>query len=78
MFLDSATLRDNVVALAKQLGYTPRSITSPRADVGFKVNFPVTAPASVELKAGTGFVTNYDGTLYRYVSLKSVKETSCC
>ena len=73
MFLDSATLRDNVVALAKQLGYTPRSITSPRADIGFKVNFPVSAPASVELKAGTGFVTNYDGTLYRYVSLKSVK-----
>ena len=73
MFLDSATLRDNVVALAKQLGYTPRSITSPRTDIGFKVNFPVTAPASVELKAGTGFVTNYDGTLYRYVSLKSVK-----
>ena len=73
MFLDSATLRDNVVALAKQLGYTPRSITSPRTDIGFKVNFPVTAPASVELKRGTGFVTNYDGTLYRYVSLKSVK-----
>ena len=73
MFLDSATLRDNVVALAKQLGYTPRSITSPRANIEFKVDFPVTAPASVELKAGTGFVTNYDGTLYRYISLKSVK-----
>ncbi len=73
MFLDSATLRDNVVALAKQLGYTPRSITSPKSNIGFTVTFPTTAPAAVELKAGTGFVTNYDGTLYRYISLKSVK-----
>lgn len=73
MFLDSATLRDNVVALAKQLGYTPRSITSPKSNIGFTVTFPTTAPTSLELKAGTGFVTNYDGTLYRYVSLKNVK-----
>ena len=73
MFLDSATLRDNVVALAKQLGYTPRSITSPKSNIGFTVTFPTTAPATLELKAGTGFVTNYDGTLYRYVSLKNVK-----
>ena len=27
MFLDSATLRDNVVAIAKQLGYRPKSAT---------------------------------------------------
>ena len=73
MFLDSATLRDNVVALAKQLGYTPRSITSPKSNIGFTVTFPTTAPATLELKAGTGFVTNYDGTLYRYISLKNVK-----
>ena len=60
MFLDSASLRDNVVALAKQLGYTPKSITSPKVDLGFKVKFTSNAPASVELKRGTGFVTNYD------------------
>lgn len=28
-FLDSASLRDNVVSIAKQLGYRPRSATSP-------------------------------------------------
>ena len=28
MFLDSATLRDNVVSMAKQLGYVPRSSVS--------------------------------------------------
>ena len=73
MFLDSASLRDNVVALAKQLGYTPKSITSPKIDLGFKVKFTSNAPASVELKRGTGFVTNYDGTLYRYVTLNTSK-----
>ena len=73
MFLDSASLRDNVVALAKQLGYTPKSITSPKVDLGFKVKFTSNAPASVELKRGTGFVTNYDGTLYRYVNLNTSK-----
>ena len=33
LFIDSATLRDNVVAIAKQLGYRPKSITSPTAFV---------------------------------------------
>ena len=31
LFIDSATLRDNVVAIAKQLGYRPKSATSPTA-----------------------------------------------
>ncbi|MAD25799.1 MAG: hypothetical protein CMO44_16690 [Verrucomicrobiales bacterium] len=73
LFLDSATLRDNVVSLAKQLGYTPKSITSPSAELGFSVTFPVSGPSSIKLKAGTGFVTNYDKTLYRYVTLKDIK-----
>ena len=67
LFLDSATLRDNVVALAKQLGYAPKSITAPTAAVDLTLNFNGTAPASCTLKAGSGFITNYDGSLYRYV-----------
>ena len=31
LFIDSASLRDNVVSIAKQLGYTPKSKTSPTA-----------------------------------------------
>ena len=73
MFLDSATLRDNVVALAKQLGYTPKSITAPKAEVSFNLTFTSTAPASVTIKAGTGFVTNYDSSLYRYILKNDVK-----
>ena len=73
LFLDSATLRDNVVSLAKQLGYTPKSITAPKASVSMALTFSGTAPAEVSLKAGSGFVTNYDGSLYRYVLLDNKK-----
>ena len=73
LFLDSATLRDNVVSLAKQLGYTPKSITSPKASVSMALTFTGTAPAEVAIKAGSGFVTNYDGSLYRYVLKENMR-----
>ena len=73
LFLDSATLRDNVVSLAKQLGYTPKSVTSPKASVSMALTFTGTAPAEVAIKAGSGFVTNYDGSLYRYVLKQDMK-----
>ena len=37
-FLDSATLRENVVALARNIGYVPRSTRSSKAVVNFSVN----------------------------------------
>ena len=67
LFLDSATLRDNVVALAKNLGYTPKSITTPSAIVNLSISFTGTAASSVTIKEGSGFVTNYDGSLYRFI-----------
>ena len=73
LFLDSATLRDNVVSLAKQLGYTPKSITAPKASVSMALTFTGTAPAEVAIKSGSGFVTNYDGSLYRYVLKEDMK-----
>jgi len=73
LFLDSATLRDNVVSLAKQLGYTPKSITAPKASVSMALTFTGTAPAEVAIKSGSGFVTNYDGSLYRYVLKENMK-----
>ena len=73
LFLDSATLRDNVVSLAKQLGYTPKSVTAPEASVSMALTFSGTAPAEVAIKGGSGFVTNYDGSLYRYVLKEDIK-----
>jgi len=39
-FLDSATLRENVVSLARNIGYVPRSRTSARAQITFSVQRP--------------------------------------
>ena len=73
MFLESATLRDNVVTIAKQLGYKPKSVVAPKATVSFQVNFPQTYPATIELKKGTGFVTSFDDKIYKFVTIEDYK-----
>ena len=74
LFIDSATLRDNVVAIAKQLGYRPKSATSPTAYVSFTVNYTnPTTDTELILKKGTGFIASYDNNVYQYVVLDDVK-----
>ena len=74
LFIDSATLRDNVVALAKQLGYRPKSATSPTAYVSFTVTYTnATNDTELLLKKGTGFTATYDNNIYNYVVLDDVK-----
>ena len=74
LFIDSATLRDNVVAIAKQLGYRPKSITSPTAYVSFTVTYNnPTTDTELILKKGTGFISTYDNNIYQYVTLDDVK-----
>ena len=74
LFIDSATLRDNVVAIAKQLGYRPKSITAPTAYVSFTVTYNnPTTDTELFLKKGTGFITTYDNNIYQYVTLDDVK-----
>ena len=53
-FLDSAVLRENVVSLARNIGYVPRSRTAARAQVYFPVNIDSTtySTTSLTLKAG--------------------------
>ena len=54
VFIDSATLRENVVALARNIGYVPRSKKSSRADVSFFADLSDISPtpANITLKAG--------------------------
>ena len=75
IFLDSATLRDNVVMLAKQLGYRPRSATSPSTNIDFNVTIEGTAPTSLILKAGSAFTTIFDDNLYQYSILQDIRTT---
>jgi hypothetical protein len=73
MFIDSASLRDNVVSLAKQLGYRPKSTTAPSAKVNLVVTYAgATTDTSLTLKAGTGFVSSFDNTLYQYAVTRDV------
>jgi hypothetical protein len=73
MFLDSATLRDNVVSLAKQLGYTPRSAVASSAalNITFSVNGANT-PNSITLKKGLAFLTIVNDSLYQYNVLEDI------
>jgi hypothetical protein len=74
LFIDSATLRDNVVAIAKQLGYRPKSATAPVAYVSFTATYGnQTNDTELLLKKGTGFIANYDNTIYQYVTLDDAK-----
>ena len=54
VFIDSATLRENVVSLARNIGYTPRSRKAAVATVSFFVDTTniSPSPASITLKAG--------------------------
>ena len=53
-FIDSATLRENVVALARNIGYTPRSRKSSRTKINFYVDCRNigNTPSSITLKKG--------------------------
>ncbi len=62
-FLDSATLRENVVALARNIGYVPRSRSAASAVISFDVE-PKTATSTLTLEAGLVCTGNSGGTSY--------------
>ena len=61
-FIDSATLRENVVALARNIGYLPRSRTAARATVSFFVDCSSILPVPVSLTLKKGPVAATSGT----------------
>ena len=60
-FIDSATVRENVVSLARNIGYVPRSRKSALAQVSFNIEFTGTSP-STTLKKGLVCVGAQDNT----------------
>ena len=64
-FLDAATVRENVVSLARNIGYVPRSSSSAKAQVTFSVPTSTTSQF-ITLKAGLVAVGNFDNTSYRF------------
>mgnify|MGYP003149879842 CR=1 FL=1 len=51
-FIDSATLRENVVSLARNIGYVPRSKKSAVATINFTVDVSDSPATTVKLNAG--------------------------
>ena len=74
-FLDSATLRENVVSLARNIGYVPRSRTAATAGITFEVTSATPTP-TMTLKAGLVCVGNYDDTSYVFSIPEDVTTTT--
>ena len=64
-FLDSATLRENVVSLAGNIGYVPRSRTASKAQISFNVTTDRDTP-TLTLKAGIVCVGSTNDTTYTF------------
>ena len=60
-FIDSATLRENVVALARNIGYTPRSRTASAATISFFVDTDGITPAPTSITLNRGPVATSNG-----------------
>ena len=69
-FLDSATIRENVVSLARNIGYVPRSKTAATATIRISdVNLGVTndnTPKFLKLRAGLVCVGNSNNTTFTF------------
>ena len=52
VFIDSATLRENIVSLARNIGYTPRSRKAAKANISFTVNVGSSTALTLTLRAG--------------------------
>ena len=63
VFIDSSTLRENVVSLARNIGYVPRSRTASRANISFFVDTTEfdTNPVTLTLKKGLVATTTQFG-----------------
>ena len=69
-FLDSATIRENVVSLARNIGYVPRSKTAATATIKIDdIDLGATndsTPRFITLRSGLVCVGNQDNTTYRF------------
>ena len=70
-FLDSATLRQNVVSLAGNIGYTPRSRTAANAQISFNVTISDETSA-VTLQPGLVCTGDVNNETYTFVITEAI------
>lgn len=66
LYLDSADIRNNIVSLAKMIGYTPSSPRAPLAAIDITLNNA--SGTSVTMTKGTVFTTTVNNTSYQYIT----------
>ena len=78
-FLDSATVRENVVSLARNIGYVPRSKTAATASIKISdINLGTTnssTPRFLTLQSGLVCVGASENTTYRFSTTDEVTST---
>ncbi len=74
-FLDSATLRENVVSLARNIGYVPRSRKAAEAIISFEFKFNGNS-TTVSLKKGLVLVGSVEKTSYVFSIPEDIVATS--
>ena len=67
VFIDSATLRENVVSLARNVGYLPRSRKAPVANISFVVDVSEGNSTTLTLKAGIIGLSGRNGNFVRNI-----------
>ena len=73
LYLDSADIRNNIVSLAKMLGYTPNSPRAPRASINIVVNDGT--GTSITMAKGTTFDSKVNDVSYQYVTNEDITTT---
>ena len=71
-FIDSATLRENVVSLAKNIGYVPRSKRSARAKISFFVDTSGLNSRTVTIRPGVVALGALEGGSYIFSITKPI------
>ena len=74
VFIDSATLRENVVSLARNIGYLPRSRKASIATINFFVDVTSVTPAPATLTLNKGPVAATSGTFGNNAYVFSILE----
>jgi hypothetical protein len=74
VFIDSATLRENVVALSRNIGYIPRSKKAARATVSFFVDASNITPVPSSLTLRRGPVASTSGSFGNQSFIFSILE----
>lgn len=73
VFIDSATLRENIVSLARNIGYVPRSRKSAKANISFFVEVQNSLIKTVTLKKGSVCNTsNFGRSSYIFSTLDDI------